>query len=178
MIKIWVYSEWAYGCSPLSYNDNNSIKYVKSFLLTWKIHTKIHSQMCETSHEYVSLTGINITDQNGMHQVARNHGFLQPQATHCKIGSKWDLDNCLQIPPPFHHFLGFLIRQFFNIRCKKATLGISDRFCLFSRIYEIFRKFKKEICSRIVGSNFSRHYGIQKFQRCAENRKTHVFRNS
>ena len=56
--------------------------------------------------------------------------------------------------------------------------GNSNHFCLFSRICEIFRKFKKEICSRIVGSNFSRHYGIQKFQRCAENRKIHVFRTS
>ena len=39
--------------------------------------------------------------------------------------------------------------------------GNSNHFCLFSRICEIFRKFKKEICSRIVGSNFSRHYGVE-----------------
>ena len=56
--------------------------------------------------------------------------------------------------------------------------GNSNHFCLFSRTCEIFRKFKKEICSRIMGSNFSRHYGITKFQRCAENRKFHVHRNS
>ena len=56
--------------------------------------------------------------------------------------------------------------------------GNSNHFCLFSRICEIFRKFKKEICSRIVGSNFSRHYDIQKLQRWAENRKIHVFQNS
>ena len=54
--------------------------------------------------------------------------------------------------------------------------GNSNHFCLFSRICEIFRKFKKEICSRIVGSNFSRHYGVEKLQRCAENRKIRVFR--
>ena len=41
---------------------------------------------------------------------------------------------------------------------------------------KLIRKFTKEICSRIVGSNFSRHYGVEKPQRCAENRKIRVFR--
>ena len=86
-MSIWVLPPFR----PLLYNDNNSIKYVKSFLLTWKIHTKIHPQVCETSHESVSFTEINITDQSWMHQVARNRDFLQPQATHCRIGSKWDM---------------------------------------------------------------------------------------
>ena len=54
--------------------------------------------------------------------------------------------------------------------------GNSNHFGLFLRICEIFRKFKKEICSRIVGSNFSRHYGVENPQRCAENRKIRVFR--
>ena len=71
-----------------------------------------------------------------------------------------------------------LTRQIFNIRCKKATLGNSDHFCLFSQICEIFRKFKKEICSRIVGSNFSRHCGSQKLQQWTQNLKIRVFRTS
>ena len=54
--------------------------------------------------------------------------------------------------------------------------GNSNHFCLFSRICEIFRKFKKETRSRIVGSNFSRHYGVEKLQRCAKNRRIRVFR--
>ena len=54
--------------------------------------------------------------------------------------------------------------------------GNSNHFCLSSRICEIFRKFKKEICSKIVDSNFSRHYGVEKSQRCAQNRKIRVFR--
>ena len=37
-------------------------------------------------------------------------------------------------------------------------------------------KFKKEISSRIAGSNFPRHYGVQKPQRYPENRKIRVFR--
>ena len=40
--------------------------------------------------------------------------------------------------------------------------GNSNHFCLFSRICEFFRKFKKEMCSIIVGSNFSRHYDDEK----------------
>ena len=56
--------------------------------------------------------------------------------------------------------------------------GNSNHFCLFSRICEIFRKFKKEICSIIVGSNFLRHYDDEKPQRCPENRKIRVFRTT
>ena len=115
------------------------------------------------------------------HELSMILGYLLQIFMYLLLIHIRNLSNKMQIfakYPPWNFQKCWLIRHFFKNLFKKGTLGNSNHFCLFSQIYEIFRKFKKEICSRIVGSNFSRHYDIQKLQRCAENRKIHVFRNS
>ena len=46
-------------------------------------------------------------------------------------------------------------------------------FWSFSQICEVFRKFKKETCSRIVGSNFSRHFDGEKPRESMKKDKNH-----
>ena len=130
-------------------------------------HFVMNSKFIVVSAEFYILNKINLL----FGQFKGGHAFYARKKFRAKkIVSPLNSTN-LQKPERFFYLPKEIVQEL-------KFQGNSNHFCLSSRICEIFRKFKKEICSRIVGSNFSRHCGSQKLQQCAQNLKIRVFRTS
>ena len=146
-LSIWVLPPFR----PPLCNDNNSIKYVKSVLLTWKIHMKIHSQVSEISHEPVSFTEIRITDQNWIYIRLREIAIscnLNQRTVESDLNEIWHSFYILMGPQASYFHTLLIAKKGGGKGCAHDTCKVAERWehpypqseC--TRFFTIFSHFR------------------------------------
>ena len=72
-------------------NMNAYASVPKNGLFIHKFFFFVRSNELKHQKNEILWLDLNHSSIQNLAQVARNRDFLQPQATHCRIGSKWDM---------------------------------------------------------------------------------------